>query len=142
MKTLLILSIALILLSGMANGLHETLVWHYPKFQKKFPSANAQYWNPYKSYENKCKQGEGYNPDIRCIPKFFGSTSFLVFLTDAKHLLSELHRDFLIAGVMMLTIGITGLLSKWKRILILLLIPFIAYIVQAIGFHTVYTLFF
>lgn len=142
MKALLIISITLILLSGMANGLHETLVWHWKRFDAKFPSANEQYWNPYKSYNNKCKTGEGYNPEIRCVPKYFGSTSFLVFLTDAKHLLSELHLDFLIAGVMILTLAIIGLLSNRKWIWIFLTILSISYIAQAIGFHLVYTIYF
>lgn len=137
-KLYIILGVVLIVLSGASNGVHETLVWHPNQFEAKFPNANPQYWNPYQSYTNKCKQGEGYNPDVKCVPKFFGADSFLVFLTDAKHLFSELHRDLLILGVVLLTLGIFGSSWRWKVLIILAT----AYIAQGIGFYLIYTLYF
>ncbi len=140
MKTLIIIGTILILFSGMSNGVHETLVWHQTQFKAKFPKANELYWNPYKSWENKCKTGEGYNPDIKCVPKFFGADSFLVFLTDAKHLFSELQRDLLALGIFLLTIGILKGKSAWRWKVFIILAG--SYIVQSIGFHLVYTLYF
>lgn len=133
MKTILIIAIALIFLSGAANGLHETLVWHYPAFKAKLPSANDQYWNPQISWKNKYAN---YPENVK--PRFFGSTTFLVFITDAKHLFSELHRWFLFFGSSILATVFFIKGGKWWFVKLTIL----WYVVQSIGFHLVYTLFF
>lgn len=138
MRWLLIAGIALMVGAGAMNGLHETLVWKYPAFAKKFPRANQGYWDPGVSWMNKCKSGEGYNPDIKCVPKFFGATTFLAFLTDAKHLIGELYRLFIYAGVMALLFHM--ILHNWKYLLVKMLLA--CYLLHAIGFHLVYTIFF
>lgn len=68
-------------LAGAFEGTSETLKWHYYEFEEAFPNANSQFWDPKYSYQNKYKNG------ITAMgPKFFGSTSFLVWTTDGYHM--------------------------------------------------------
>lgn len=133
MKTYIIIGIVLIVLSGASTGLKETITHHWSKFEAKFPTANKQYWNPAISWTNKY---EDYPESKK--PRFFLSTSLLIFLTDAYHLFGELERDLKILGVALLTIGVFGMRWQWKVPIILA----IAYITQGIGFHLIYTLYF
>lgn len=118
MKNLIIGGL-LILISGAANGLHETLHYHYGAFTAKYPKANPRYWNPVESWK-------------------------LAFTTDAKHSLSEAHRTALVLGTVLLTFGIFSSEWRWRMTwrykMGLLFIA--AYIAQAAGFHLVYTLLF
>ena len=59
------------LVAGGAWGLHEVTAHHYGEFQKAFPKANPQFWNPALSWENKHK---------RNVP---------AHISDAKHLLAS-----------------------------------------------------
>lgn len=69
--------------SGMLDGTVESISYHYDRgFKPRFKKANDQFWNPEKSWKNKYKNG-----DSRLGPKFYGSTTGLVFTTDAYHLL-------------------------------------------------------
>lgn len=121
------------ILSGAIYGLHETICWHYPAFEKKFPGANERYWNAHESWKNKYKD---YPEDQRA--KFPGAKTIFVSFTDAKHLLSEFHRIFLFAGVMLIYTGL--LLTDWNWLLLKTII--VCYIAHAIGFHIIYTLYF
>ena len=70
-------------LSGAFDGTSETIKWHYYEFEEAFPNANPQFWNPKYSSQNKYKNG------ITSMgPKYFGSTSFLVWTTDGYHLVN------------------------------------------------------
>lgn len=65
----------------MADGLNQTISFHYSTFKHVFPKANDQYWNPQISWTNKYKNN---NPADG--PKYFGSTTFLVYTTDGYHM--------------------------------------------------------
>lgn len=88
------------LIAGSAWGFHEGTQHHWSKFQKKFPDANPNYWNPEISWKNKYRNG---NPEEG--EKFYGSSTVFVAITDAKHLLSFIHRGSLIGTGICLTIG-------------------------------------
>lgn len=89
--------ILLIIISGFANAVMDTLQFHYSKsIFKKF--KNQQWWNPAISWKNKYK-----NNDPNDGSKFFGSTTFLVFVTDAWHFFQFL---FLTAIQFCILIGI------------------------------------
>lgn len=80
----------LIFAAGMLNGVMDTLQFHYagspfPKGEETFLGQKEIYWNPSISWKNKYKD---YPSDQR--PKFFLSTTWLVSLTDAWHLLKTL----------------------------------------------------
>jgi hypothetical protein len=71
----------LLVLSGIAKAVNNTLLYHY--FDSVFYcSKNARFWNPSRSWKNKYKDWDGMNRR----PKFFGSTTFLAWTTDAWHL--------------------------------------------------------
>ena len=69
-------------LAGLANGICDSLIFHYPKtgFEK-----GDNFWDPYASWVNKYKNG-----DVNQGPKFPGSTTVFVWLTDAWHLFKML----------------------------------------------------
>lgn len=66
--------------AGMAEGYSDVLNFHYYKFQKLHPNANANYWNPSISWVNK------YDNVQERTENFPLSTTALVWLTDGWHL--------------------------------------------------------
>lgn len=92
------LTILSIFMAGMLEGLAETLKFHYYRFVKVCPGAADSYWNPDISWTNKYKDG-----DYTKGPKFFGSTTFLVWTTDGYHLSRFLRNIFLILAIVLHT---------------------------------------
>lgn len=82
MKFKVVIALLCLALAGVANGICDSLVFHYPKtgFEK-----GDTFWNPYISWKNKYKDG-----DVNQGPKFPGSTTVFVSLTDAWHLFKML----------------------------------------------------
>lgn len=76
---MIILSIVSFVLAAVANAVMDTLAHHYN--QSIFASWKASFWNPKYSWANKYK-----NLDPEQGPKFWGSTTVFVFLTDGWHL--------------------------------------------------------
>jgi len=72
---------SLIFVAGGAKGVNETLQFNYKIFEKTFPGANKQWFDPKVSWRNKY---EGGNPDNGA--KYFLSTSVFVMFTDQYHL--------------------------------------------------------
>ena len=114
--------------SGTTNGLNQTISHHYSSFKTVFPKANDRYWNPEYSWMNKYKGG-----DQHAGPKYFGSTTFLAWTTDAYHLTNTVSRATLFsAGV---SIGI-GEKRPWWHYAIDVGVSFVSY---SAGFHLVYS---
>lgn len=80
-----LIGFSLIALSGVFDGIVETLDHHYYLFEGKFPDANPNYWNKGVSWKNKWKNG---NPEDG--EKFPGSSTIFVSLTDGYHLFRTL----------------------------------------------------
>lgn len=119
---------SLALASGAAWGLHETSVHHADRIPAGW---NRSFWDGRISWRNKYAGG---NPDQG--PKFPGSTTFLAWTTDAKHLFGTIHRGALFgAGV---TIGIGQRRPAWHY----LADAGISFAAFTLGFHSIYTLFF
>jgi hypothetical protein len=75
--------------SGMMDGTIESINYHYHNgFKTRYKNANDQFWNPELSWKNKYLNGDPKNG-----PKFYGSTTSLVFTTDAYHLLRTSKRS-------------------------------------------------
>ena len=74
MITLIIISAILSIISGMSEGINNTLLFRYKKFKERFPNAEDQYWNPEISWENKNNRGSNIFRNM------------LSFLTDGFHL--------------------------------------------------------
>lgn len=81
-------------MAGAFEGHAETLKWHYDKFNETFSGADPNYWNPVLSSNNKYRDGISSHG-----PKFFGSTTFLVWTTDGYHLMRTARNASLIATV-------------------------------------------
>lgn len=84
------ISLILIFLSGMFEGVMDTLSFRYMRFELKHPKAKDKFWNPEYSWLNK------YNSQMK--PKFIGSTTVFVFVTDGWHLFKWLRNIALFAS--------------------------------------------
>ena len=80
----------LFVLAGIGKAVGDTLQFHwgssiFPKLGEKYPRLFNPYWwcpiDPYDSWKNKYK-----NRDSTQGRAFFGSKTFLVFLTDGWHM--------------------------------------------------------
>jgi hypothetical protein len=79
----------------------DTLLFHYDLSIFK-GLKNQQWWNPNISHLNKYKLRKSKNG-----PRFFGSTTFLVFITDAWHFFQEIFLFCLISSILIaINIGI------------------------------------
>ena len=124
-------SASLSFLSGMSWGVHETISHHYGAFENAIPYANDSYWDPSRSWKNKYRGG---NPDSG--EKFPGASTVFVSITDAKHLLTSIHRiSYFAAG---LTVMI-GEKRPWWHYALDIGVSFISF---SLGFHSMYTVLF
>lgn len=82
---MIVLPIILFVIYGIMNSISDTLLFHYTTSRLYEPTKDKTFWNPVESYKNKYKDG-----DKEKGPKFFGSTTFLVVITDALHLIRAL----------------------------------------------------
>lgn len=134
---LLLIAFLLIAIGGMCYGLKETLTHHYGAFAAHFPEANPLWWNPAESWRNKYEDGDPANGAA-----FPGSTTVLVFLTDAYHLFGDADRWFTRIGFVLAAFSAldTALLADrvqffWHVALRMA----VGWIVWSVGFHLVYT---
>jgi len=115
--------------SGFAEGTMDVISFHYDSFQKVHHNANPQFWNPQLSWKNKWKNGDKVQGE-----KFLGSSTFLVWTTDAWHGLKAVNRLTTIGGSIVITIGEK---KKWwwyaKELAI-------GYAINRVGFYTSYNL--
>ena len=77
----------LMMLSGAAKGLNETLEFNWHGFAAVFPKANPKWFYPQQSFKNKYKDGDRAKGE-----KFPLSSSVLVMFTDQYHLDNFIHR--------------------------------------------------
>ena len=85
---------SLIMVGGAAKGFNETLSFHYERFQKAFPNADHQWFNPSLSWRNKYKNGDPLQG-----AKFPGSTTVFVLVTDQYHLNNFIYRAAITSGL-------------------------------------------
>ncbi|MCB0553436.1 MAG: hypothetical protein KDD02_07780 [Phaeodactylibacter sp.] len=82
---LIILTLILWAISGAANGVTDTLQFHYST--SIFRKLNPLFWDPKLSWRNKYRDGD---PEKGA--RFPGSTTWLVWTTDALHLFDTISR--------------------------------------------------
>jgi hypothetical protein len=76
------ISLILVILAGMLNGVMDVLTMRYNTCVfKRMPKEWEYFFNPSLSWRNKWKNGDSNQGE-----KFFGSSTFLVWTTDAWHL--------------------------------------------------------
>src|SRR5438874_5424588 len=86
----------LVFIAGASKGFNETLQFHWPRFQHKFPRANAWWFNPKQSWKNKYK-----NRDSSQGPSFFLSKSVLIMCTDQYHLNNFINRGAWVTAIVL-----------------------------------------
>lgn len=84
----------LLFIAGLCEGFIESLKYQYKEVKKRLPFLSDQFWNPALSWKNKYK-----NHDPLQGPRFWLSTSALVWLTDAYHLMNTIGNLFLFSNV-------------------------------------------
>lgn len=85
-----------IFIAGISKAVMDTLLFHFNK--SIFSNKNEKWWNPTVSWKNKYKDN-----DPNKGAKFFGSTTFLVFLTDAWHFFQMLFLTSIFLGLVFYT---------------------------------------
>lgn len=118
------------LASGAAWGFHETSVHHPDAYPD---SWNPDFWDNRVSWKNKYYRND---PDNGA--KYLGSTTFLSWTTDSKHLFGTVHRATLFgAGVSM---GVNYKFGEKRKLWHYAADAAIGYAAFAIGFHSIYSL--
>lgn len=123
-------------MAGAANGFMDALQFHgaWSKL------GNEQFWNPNKSWINKWEIDEA-GKAIAGKERFWGSSTFLVFLTDGWHLVKWIYLlSVKLAIVTMLYFPV----SRKKIINLLTWVGIFAAITLAMsaGFHLTYSIIF
>lgn len=100
------------LLGFACFGVMDELQHHFFDIKISFIKRNPQFWDPVISWKNKYQY-----PDITK-EKFWGSTTWFVFLTDGWHMMQSF-------GYLLLSIGLTTLVIYYKEwaIELLLVLP-------------------
>lgn len=78
----LFIGIILVSIAGISKAIMDNLQFHFNRsiFNLDPVKYNQRFWDPTLSWSNKYKEGSMTEP------KFFGSTNYFVFITDAWHL--------------------------------------------------------
>jgi hypothetical protein len=119
----------LIVLSGAADGVRDTFMFHYS--QTGF-APNDRFWNPEVSWKNKWKHGDPAQGEA-----FPLSSTVLVWATDAWHLCQTIMlASFRIALLVCASMFIR--LKWWQWVLLFFAIS----AAWSAGFHFTYTLIF
>ena len=94
---MVIIGLILTIFAGLSEAVMDTLQFHF--YKSPFAKYNNQFWNPQLSWRNKYKKGD---PSLG--PKFPGSTTIFVSLTDGWHLFKLLRNLFLFVGLCLIAI--------------------------------------
>lgn len=92
------IGIMLIIISAISESIMDKIQFHFEKSIFNDNSYNRLFWNPLYSWENK------WNKDLTK-PKFFLSTTLLVFLTDGWHFFKFLRNTTLFIGLPLLVLS-------------------------------------
>jgi|2_EtaG_2_1085320.scaffolds.fasta_scaffold02313_2 hypothetical protein len=114
-------------LAGLAEAIMDTVQFHYGK--SIFSKFDPYFWDPSISWKNKYKDGK---PEAG--PRFQGSTTFFVGLTDGWHLAKLCRNLFLFIGIFFLAYTYCDL---WSVVLHVILCR----LIYGIGFTVFYKLF-
>lgn len=91
------------MVSGFLIYQNEVTTHNWYQYKLRHPNANPQWWWPRLSTNNKYKNGDPAQG-----PKFFGSTTFLVWTTDKYHL-NRMLRNVFVAG------GTALCMTLWEK---------------------------
>ena len=94
---MVIIGLILTILAGFSEAIMDTLQFHF--YKSPFTKYNPQFWNPQLSWRNKYIKGD---PSLG--PKFLGSTTIFVSLTDGWYLFKLFRNFFLFVGLCLISI--------------------------------------
>ena len=124
-------TIILLLIAGLANGLMDTLAFHFVEGNYLYRFKSSWFGNPADTWVNKYKN---YPEDKS--PKYWGATTFLSFTTDAWHFFKFLQlQAFKLIPVLLFPVKITSIVLLDSAIVFTGVT-----VTLAIGFHLTYTL--
>jgi hypothetical protein len=101
MIILTILGILLVIAASISEAIMDTIQFHYERsiFKLNPIKYNPLFWDASISWQNK------YKENSMTEPKFYGSKTIFVFLTDAWHFFKFLRNLFLFIGLPLLGLG-------------------------------------
>ena len=120
--------IVFFVLAGLFEAVMDTLQFRF--YKSIFVGLDHRFWNPEVSWQNKWKDG---CPKFG--PKFKGSTTYLVFLTDAWHLAKWFRNRFVDIALFCVLYHYTDKL--WLSLIVI----FVVSMVQKVIFEVMYKLF-
>lgn len=88
------ISITLVIFASIFKSIMDTLQFRYEK--SIFSKFNKYWWNPNFSWMNKWKYRDRQNGE-----RFFGSSTFFVWVTDAWHFFQHFMITFMIASIVL-----------------------------------------
>ena len=98
----LILSVLCIAAAAVCEAVMDTLQFHYTH-SVFYQFSNKRFWNPEESWRNKYR-----NADPLAGPRFPGSTTIFVGLTDAWHMFKLLRNAFAVLASFVLLYALIG----------------------------------
>ena len=130
METNQLLLIGLLFLAGLANGLMDSLAYHFTKDNFLYRFKSNWFGNPADTWENKYK-----NYPESTEPKYWGAKTFLSFTTDAWHFFKFIQlQSYKLIVTLSMPYKITSIF-----IVDFLIIYVAAGFIIAAGFHFTYT---
>jgi hypothetical protein len=107
---MILLGTILIMISAIAEAVMDTISHRFS--ESIFKDLNDDWWDPTFSWRNKYKDKSEYLG-----PKFWGSTTFFVFVTDAWHMFKMISKEGFLLGLAFLSIGIFNL-NFWDVVIL------------------------
>jgi hypothetical protein len=101
-----IIAFLLLAIAGVGKAVMDKVSFHY--YDSIFVDLDSSFWDPFYSHLNKYKGGD---PSLGS--RFFGSTTFLVWTTDAWHLFQAIYGIATAIGIFLL-----GAYSSWYMAII------------------------
>lgn len=102
--------LSLIFISALSKAIMDVIQFKY--YESVFRNFNSYFWNPKLSWANKYK-----NLDPKQGPKFFLSTTVLVWTTDAWHLFQMIFLNFLVVGHILITLSTNSWWVLWINLI-------------------------
>lgn len=122
-------------MAGASNGLLQTLLFHYDRFEARHPDARRQFWDPSVSWENKYKRNPDGTLKQPLEPAFWLSRTALAWYTDGYHATGTMQYAFT-------TVGIVIDFNRRQHWLHYLFDAIVYTCARNAGFHAAYTLYY
>jgi hypothetical protein len=96
---MILLGIILVAIAAIAEAIMDTLSHRFNN--SIFSELDRFWWDPTFSWRNKYRQR-----NITLGPRFWGSTTFFVFTTDAWHMFKMISKEGSLLGIALILVGV------------------------------------